>query len=73
MKESAILSKYSGDKDHPLGISVGIAVHEAGSKEDLELLVQRADQTMYQVKKLGKGRFGIASAPGTTNSAKIED
>jgi len=73
MKESAILSKYSGDKNHPLGISVGIAVHEAGSKEDLELLVQRADQTMYQVKKLGKGRFGIASAPGTTNSAKIED
>lgn len=73
MKESAVLAKYSGDKEHPLGISVGIAVHEPGSNEALEQLVQRADQTMYQVKKHGKGRFGIAAAPGSTNSAKIEE
>ncbi|RCK27178.1 diguanylate cyclase [Thalassospira profundimaris] len=73
MKESAILGQYSGDKDHPLGISVGIAVHEPGSKENLQQLVQRADQTMYQVKKHGKGRFGIAAAPGSEEPAKIED
>jgi hypothetical protein len=35
--------------------------------------VQRADQTMYQVKKQGKGRFGIAAAPGSNDPAKIED
>lgn len=73
MKESAVLGKYSGDADHPLGISVGIAVHEPDSQETLEQLVQRADQTMYQVKKLGKGRFGIAAAPGSKDSAKIEN
>jgi diguanylate cyclase (GGDEF)-like protein/PAS domain S-box-containing protein len=73
MKESAVLGKYSGDADHPLGISVGIAVHEPDSKETLEQLVQRADQTMYQVKKLGKGRFGIAAAPGSKDPAKIEN
>ncbi|MEQ9346400.1 MAG: sensor domain-containing diguanylate cyclase [Thalassospira sp.] len=73
MKESAILTKYSGDKEHPLGISVGIAVHEPSSKEELQHLVQRADQTMYQVKKHGKGRFGIAAAPGSEDPAKIED
>jgi diguanylate cyclase (GGDEF)-like protein len=72
MKESAVLGKYSGDAEHPLGISVGIAVHEPDSKETLEQLVQRADQTMYQVKKLGKGRFGIAAAPGSKDPAKIE-
>lgn len=72
MKESAVLGKYSGDAEHPLGISVGIAVHEPHSKETLEQLVQRADQTMYQVKKLGKGRFGIAAAPGSKDPAKIE-
>jgi len=73
MKESAVLAKYSGDAEHPLGISVGIAVHEADSQETLEQLVQRADQTMYQVKKLGKGRFGIAAAPGSKDPAKIEN
>ncbi|MFV1850785.1 MAG: diguanylate cyclase domain-containing protein [Thalassospira sp.] len=73
MKESAILTKYSGDDAHPLGISVGIAVHEPGSDENLNQLVQRADQTMYQVKKGGKGRFGIAAAPGSEDPAKIEN
>jgi diguanylate cyclase (GGDEF)-like protein/PAS domain S-box-containing protein len=72
MKESAVLGKYSGDAEHPLGISVGIAVHEPDSRETLEQLVQRADQTMYQVKKVGKGRFGIAAAPGSKDPAKIE-
>ncbi len=73
MKESTVLGKYSGDADHPLGISVGIAVHEPDSQETLEQLVQRADQTMYQVKKVGKGRFGIASTPGSKAPARIED
>ncbi|NIY74576.1 diguanylate cyclase [Thalassospira sp. HF15] len=73
MKESAVLGQYSGDAEHPLGISVGIAVHEPDSRESLEQLVQRADQTMYQVKKLGKGRFGIAAAPGSKDPVTIED
>lgn len=73
MKESTVLGQYSGDQEHPLGISVGIAVHDPGSKESLEQLVQRADKTMYQVKKQGKGRFGIAAAPGSDAPAKIED
>ncbi|MCC9622642.1 diguanylate cyclase [Thalassospira sp. MA62] len=73
LAESAVLGKYSGDQDHPLGISVGIAVHVAGSRENLEQLVQRADQTMYQVKKHGKGHFGIAPPPGSNDSAQIDE
>ena len=70
---SATLSSFSGSKDRPLGISVGIAVRDAGSKEPLEQLVLRADQTMYQVKKHGKGSFGIAAPPGSNGPARIED
>ncbi len=73
LDKSASLSSFSGAKDRPLGISVGIAVRDAGSKEPLEQLVLRADQTMYQVKKHGKGSFGIAAPPGSNGPARIEN
>jgi len=73
LEKSAALSSFSGAKDRPLGISVGIAVRDAASKEPLEQLVLRADQTMYQVKKHGKGSFGIAAPPGSDEPAKIEN
>ncbi|OSQ48453.1 sensor domain-containing diguanylate cyclase [Thalassospira alkalitolerans] len=73
LDKSAALSSFSGAKDQPLGISVGIAIREPDSKEPLEQLVLRADQTMYQVKKHGKGSFGIAAPPGSDDPAKIED
>lgn len=73
IEESAILTPLSGSMDHPLGISVGIAVHEPDDEEELDALVQRADSTMYEIKKHGKGSFGIASVAGSNAPAEIEE
>ncbi|MFH1804560.1 MAG: diguanylate cyclase [Pseudomonadota bacterium] len=70
---SDILKPFSGSTDKPLGISVGIAVHQSGEDESLDALVQRADSTMYQVKKSGKGSFGVAAPAGSDHPAEIDD
>ncbi len=61
---SASLRPFSGREDRPLGISLGIAVHETHETETIDDLVQRADDTMYQVKKHGKGSYAIAEPVG---------
>ncbi|WP_254424309.1 sensor domain-containing diguanylate cyclase [Thalassospira marina] len=61
---SATLRPLSGREDKPLGISLGIAVHEVNETEDIDDLVQRADDTMYYVKKHGKGSYAIAEPVG---------
>lgn len=55
------LEKFSVSKEKPLGLSVGMAVFAPNSSEDMEQLVARADTTMYDIKKGGKGAFGIAA------------
>ncbi|HXY99262.1 MAG TPA: sensor domain-containing diguanylate cyclase [Stellaceae bacterium] len=55
------LKALSGDAQHPLGISLGLAVAEPGSGESPEQLVARADNAMYRAKAAGKG--GLALAP----------
>ena len=55
----------SGDDDHPLGISVGVAFFNPSSGESLDNLLARADAAMYSVKKRSKGNFELAPAPGT--------
>ena len=62
LHESGALRHYSGSEEHPLGLSIGIAVHPAGSDESLENLISRADGAMYDVKNGGKGNFKIAPA-----------
>lgn len=54
------LRKYSGDADHPLGCSIGIAVCEPGRQERVEQIAARADEAMYDVKRAGRGQFRIA-------------
>jgi len=46
--------------DWQLGVSIGIAVCEAGC--DAEQLLQAADKAMYEAKRLGRGRYVIAPA-----------
>jgi GGDEF domain-containing protein len=39
-----------------LGVSVGIATRQAGSRESIEDLTKRADMAMYEVKRGGGSR-----------------
>ena len=60
LKKSESLRKFSGDSDHPLGISVGIAIYSPVSNENLDSLLARADAAMYEVKQKSKGDFRLA-------------
>ncbi|MEE8351225.1 MAG: diguanylate cyclase, partial [Rhodospirillales bacterium] len=55
--------KFSGSKDLPLGLSVGIAMFDPETKESLDTLIARADAAMYEVKNAGKGGFRMALPP----------
>lgn len=57
---------YSGAPDKPLGISVGVAVFDAGgADEPVADLTARADAAMYDIKHGGKSGYVIAAeAPG---------
>ncbi|MDA1022831.1 MAG: diguanylate cyclase [Proteobacteria bacterium] len=63
MEASKALEKFSGHKDHPLGLSVGIAMFDPETKESLDTLIARADAAMYEVKNAGKGGFRMALPP----------
>lgn len=60
LEASACLREFSGDEDHPLGVSIGVAMYDPASGEGLESLVARADGAMYDVKRAGKGGYRIA-------------
>ena len=51
---------YSGSPDKPLGISVGVAVFDGGSKETIDGLTARADGAMYEIKHGGKFGYVVA-------------
>ncbi|MEQ8355763.1 MAG: sensor domain-containing diguanylate cyclase [Kiloniellaceae bacterium] len=56
------LRGFSGDRDHPLGLSLGIAVFDPRTRESLESLLRRADEAMYGAKRGGKNRLSFASS-----------
>ena len=60
IKQSQPMLQFSGDDDHPLGISVGIAVYEPDTHESIDDLLARADAAMYAIKNAGKGGFHMA-------------
>ncbi|MGB8274490.1 MAG: sensor domain-containing diguanylate cyclase, partial [Alphaproteobacteria bacterium] len=64
------LKRYSGDADHPLGCSIGIAIYDGASRERVEQLAARADEIMYEVKRSGKGRFRVAAPAASAHPAK---
>ena len=72
IKASQALRKFSGDDDHPLGISVGVAIYDPEDNESLASLMIRADAAMYEVKNSGKGGYHMAGSPGSLEQASKE-
>ena len=62
LKLAERLRGFSGDADHLLGFSLGIAIHEPRKGETLQSLMGRADEAMYDAKRAGKHSLNIASA-----------
>lgn len=58
------LADLMSNPEHPLGMSIGIAVWTSGSMEDLDGLLARGDIAMYDAKRGGKGSYSIAPALG---------
>ena len=54
------MSEKMSAPEHPLGMSIGIAVWSPESAEDLDSLLARGDVAMYDAKHGGKGRYTIA-------------
>ena len=44
-----------------VGMSIGIAMRDADADETLDQVLQRADQTMYQVKRNGRGHWLVSN------------
>ncbi len=63
IEASRKLRRFSGDADHPLGISLGVAFYDPATDETLESLLARADEAMYAIKRAGKGGFHISPTP----------
>lgn len=61
ISDSTFLKEHSGQPDKPLGVSVGLALYNSQSKEDIEHLINRADAAMYDAKRKGKGKFCLAA------------
>jgi len=63
LQAMAELRGESADEDHPLGLSIGIAVFDPRHDETLDSLMSRADDAMYAAKRRGKGGLQIAEPP----------
>ncbi len=61
IENSERFREYSGDAAHPLGISIGVAMYKPGDNLSVDTLLGRADETMYQVKRAGKGGWARAA------------
>ncbi|MDV7338106.1 diguanylate cyclase [Terasakiella sp. A23] len=57
IESSAFFREHSGSPDKPLGVSVGLALFDPTSDEDVEGLISRADAAMYKAKRAGRGNF----------------
>jgi diguanylate cyclase (GGDEF)-like protein len=60
LERAAALQQFSGDGDHPLGMSIGIAVADPAFDDDLDRLINRADRALYLAKRGGRGRAVLA-------------
>lgn len=61
LERAAALQQFSGDGDHPLGMSIGIAVADPAFDDDLDCLINRADRALYLAKRGGRGRAVLAA------------
>jgi len=72
IEASRKMRQFSGDDDHPLGISVGVAMFDPENGESIGDLMARADAAMYEVKNKGKGGYHMAP-PGSPNRASKDN
>jgi diguanylate cyclase (GGDEF)-like protein/PAS domain S-box-containing protein len=56
------LAHVSLNAETPISFSIGIAVRESGTNEDLSHMVMRADTAMYAAKRAGKSAWSLAAA-----------
>jgi diguanylate cyclase (GGDEF)-like protein/PAS domain S-box-containing protein len=61
LKAAERLRGFSGNADHPLGLSVGAAIYDPRTGEGLDALFRRADEAMYNAKRSGKHSFDLAA------------
>ncbi len=66
------LAVFSGDKENPLSISIGVAVFDPESAESVDELIGRADQAMYQIKHNGKRGYIVAGPAESTGKSEGE-
>jgi diguanylate cyclase (GGDEF)-like protein/PAS domain S-box-containing protein len=60
LKAAERLRGFSGDADHPLGLSIGVALYDPRTDESLKALFRRADAAMYGAKRAGKHSLQMA-------------
>ena len=63
LRAGSELEIYSGGPDAPLGLSIGIAACDPEGRESLGGLIERADRSMYRVKRRGKGGLELSHRP----------
>jgi diguanylate cyclase (GGDEF)-like protein len=56
------LAHLAEGHDLSLTMSIGITTRWPGRGDDIETLIHRADQAMYQVKRAGRGHWRVAQA-----------
>jgi len=54
------LAHLTAGEPRGMTLSIGIACRPGGGGEELESLIQRADQAMYEVKRLGGGQWRVS-------------
>jgi diguanylate cyclase (GGDEF)-like protein len=68
LKAAERLRGYSGDADHLLGLSLGVAIYDPRTGEGIDSLLRRADEAMYGAKRAGKHSLNFA--PGFDRRGK---
>jgi diguanylate cyclase (GGDEF)-like protein/PAS domain S-box-containing protein len=58
------LAHLSDAEGPAVTMSIGIAARWPGRGEDIEVLIHRADQVMYEVKRSGRGHWRVARSDG---------
>ena len=56
----ATLAHLTGPGSPPLTMSIGIATRWPGRGEDVDMLMQRADEAMYDVKRAGRSNWRVS-------------
>ena len=62
LRAFGVLTPRIGSAEHPLSVSMGLALYGPDSGETPTALVTRADRAMYAAKEAGKGQLRFAAA-----------